>query len=37
MGFQDRGGDILHACLRGEASVTETLDQLDAAYRESRT
>ncbi|MXQ07437.1 extracellular solute-binding protein [Alphaproteobacteria bacterium GH1-50] len=36
MGFQDRGGDILHACLRGEAAPAETLDRLDAAYRESR-
>ncbi len=37
MGFQDRGGSILHACLKGEASQTETLDALDAAYRESRS
>jgi len=36
MGFQDQGGGILHACLRGETSVTDTLDALDAAYRESR-
>lgn len=36
MEFQDRGGDILHACLRGEASKGDTLDALDAAYRESR-
>lgn len=36
MGFQDRGGDILHACLRGEAGVAETLDALDTAYRSSR-
>ncbi|WP_112323090.1 ABC transporter substrate-binding protein [Oceanibium sediminis] len=36
MGFQDRGGDILHRCLRGEAGITETLDALDAAYRDSR-
>ena len=36
MGFQDRGGDILHACLRGEAGAGDTLDALDAAYRESR-
>lgn len=36
MGFQDKGGDILHACLRGEASQSETLDRLDVAYRESR-
>lgn len=37
MGFQDRGGDILHACLRGEVTAQDTLDALDAAYRESRT
>lgn len=36
MGFQDRGGDILHACLRGETDASQTLDALDAAYRESR-
>lgn len=36
MRLQDRGGDIVHACLRGEAGVNETLDGLDAAYRESR-
>lgn len=36
MGFQDRAGDIVHACLRGEASVAATVDALDAAYRESR-
>ena len=36
MGFQERGGDILHACLRGDLGQSETLDQLDAAYRESR-
>ena len=32
MEFQDKGGDIVHACLRGESSVAETLDLLDAAY-----
>jgi multiple sugar transport system substrate-binding protein len=37
MGFQERGGDILHACLRGDATIAQTLDTLDAAYRESRT
>ncbi|MFV0358637.1 ABC transporter substrate-binding protein [Tropicimonas sp.] len=36
MAFQDRGGDIVHACLRGDVGVRETLDRLDAAYRESR-
>jgi multiple sugar transport system substrate-binding protein len=36
MALQDRAGDILHACLRGEASEAATLDALDAAYRESR-
>lgn len=37
MRFQERGGDILHAFLRGETSQIATLDRLDAAYRESRT
>jgi multiple sugar transport system substrate-binding protein len=36
MGFQDRAGDIVHACLRGEATEAATLAALDAAYRESR-
>ena len=36
MGLQDRAGDILHACLRGEATEAATLAALDAAYRESR-
>jgi multiple sugar transport system substrate-binding protein len=36
MSFQERGGDILHACLRGEVGRGETLERLDAAYRESR-
>ncbi|MFD1882339.1 ABC transporter substrate-binding protein [Paracoccus pacificus] len=36
MQLQDRGGDIVHACLRGEAGVDATLDALNAAYRESR-
>lgn len=36
MGFQDRAGDIVHACLRGEATVPATIAALDAAYRESR-
>lgn len=36
MGLQDRAGDILHVCLRGEATEGATLTALDAAYRESR-
>lgn len=36
MGLQDRAGDIVHACLRGAASIPATLDALDAAYRDSR-
>jgi multiple sugar transport system substrate-binding protein len=36
MGLQDRAGDIVHACLRGEATEAATLAALDAAYRESR-
>lgn len=36
MGFQEAGGNILHACLRGEVGIVATLDSLDAAYRESR-
>ncbi len=36
MGLQDRAGDIVHACLRGEATIPATLDALDAAYRDSR-
>lgn len=37
MGFQDRGGDIVHAFLRGEATAATTLDALQAAYEESRS
>jgi multiple sugar transport system substrate-binding protein len=37
MGFQDRGGDIVHAFLRGDASSAATLDALQAAYEESRS
>ncbi len=37
MALQDRAGDILHACLRGEATEAATLLAIDAAYRESRT
>ncbi len=36
MGLQARGGDIVHACLRGDADIPATLAALDAAYRESR-
>ncbi len=36
MGFQESGGDILHACLSGEIGIAATLDSLDTAYRESR-
>ena len=36
MAFQDRGGDIVHKGLRGKATEEQTLDALDAAYRESR-
>ncbi|RVT81853.1 extracellular solute-binding protein [Rhodobacteraceae bacterium CCMM004] len=36
MEFQDRGGDILHACLKGQVGRADTLDRLDAVYRESR-
>ncbi len=36
MGFQDAGGAIVHACLRGEASVAETVARLQSAYEDSR-
>lgn len=36
MEFQERGGDIVHAFLRGDASRDATLDALQAAYEESR-
>ncbi len=36
MRFQDRGGDILHACLRGDTAPRAALEALEAAYRESR-
>jgi len=36
MALQDRAGDILHDCLRGEATEAATLGALDAAYRKSR-
>jgi len=35
MGFQDRAGDIVHACLRGDTDTGATLEQLQAAYRDS--
>ena len=35
MGFQDRGGDIVHDFLRGAATDNATLDALQAAYEES--
>jgi len=37
MRLQDQGGDIVHACLRGETTAEQALAALDAAYRESRT
>lgn len=36
MGLQDRAGSIVHRCLTGDATVSETIRALDAAYRESR-
>lgn len=36
MALQDRAGDIIHACLRGDAAEAATLAALDQAYRESR-
>ncbi|WP_306117655.1 MULTISPECIES: extracellular solute-binding protein [unclassified Roseitalea] len=36
MRLQDRGGDIVHACLRGEIGVEEALDRLQTAFRETR-
>ncbi|WP_029041442.1 type 2 periplasmic-binding domain-containing protein [Cucumibacter marinus] len=36
MALQDRGGDIIHACLKGEVSAAAALEALDAAYRETR-
>ncbi|GAB5505400.1 MAG: extracellular solute-binding protein [Rhizobiaceae bacterium] len=35
MRFQEEGGDIVHACLRGEAGVGETVDRLLTAYGRS--
>jgi len=36
LALQDQAGEIVHACLRGEATVPATVDTLDAAYRRSR-
>ena len=36
MGFQDVAGDLVHACLRGDATVARTVNALQAAYVESR-
>ena len=36
MTLQDRAGDIVHACLRGNATEAATLAALDVPYRESR-
>ena len=36
MGFQERGGAIVHACLSGDLAVGATLEYLETAYRESR-
>ncbi len=35
MGFQDRGGDIVHSFLRGLTTAGAALDALQAAYEES--
>jgi multiple sugar transport system substrate-binding protein len=37
MGFQETGGNIIHACLRGEVTIAATLDALETAYRISHT
>ncbi len=37
MNFQDNGGDVVHAFLKGEADIRTTLDDLQAAYQESRS
>ena len=36
MRFQDEAGLLVHACLRGEASVAVTADRLQLAYSQSR-
>ncbi len=35
MGFQEKGGPVVHAVLRGELSDSEALARLDALYRRS--
>jgi multiple sugar transport system substrate-binding protein len=37
MGFQDRAGRLIHACLRRQTGIAATLDALEAAYGESRS
>lgn len=37
MGLQDRGGDLVHAFLRGQVGRAETLNDLQQAYLESRS
>ena len=37
MGFQAAGGDIIHACLSGQATIAHTLAKLEDAYQRSRT
>lgn len=36
MALQDRAGDVVRACLKGEVSEAATLDALDRLYRETR-
>lgn len=36
MGFQARGGEIVHACLKKEISVEVALERMQASYLESR-
>ncbi len=36
MSLQDRAGDLVQACLKGEAPAAGTLDALDRLYRETR-
>jgi len=36
MALQDRAGDIVHACLRGDLTEAETIAQLQTTYRETR-
>ena len=36
MAFQDEGGEIVHACLRGEASVGDTVERLFRAWEGNR-